>query len=181
MLLAFFVTAAATARAQSVTGIPAPPPEIVETISAWKTFTFEKYKFKARFPEKPVETANETPEPGDDPGVSLEYLNGYLYLTVNIVESKSDFAANGFTPQKALETRRNNMLNAVKNSKPEIIKEYDFEQNGFPAKFLHVRFQKTKPIRFKLVQVGNKTYLVVAITDNEKAAAAFLDSFELLK
>jgi hypothetical protein len=181
LLFAFFATAAATADAQSKNRIPGPPPEADEKISDWKTFTFEKYKFKARFPEKPGEPVNEMTRPGEDATVSFEYLTGSLHLIVKIAESDSDYAARGITLQKVLQSRRDNMLNAVKNGTPKIIKEYDFEQNGFPAKFLHVRLGSARPVRCKLIQVGKTSYLAVAITDNEKAAAAFLDSFEILE
>jgi len=144
-------------------------------------------RFKIRFPAVPqeFEGTNDT---------KLGQIASHIVMVgtdVTHAVNYTDYPMNIEQPElvkRVLNNARDGGLARVAKEEPRILSETDISVEGHPGKFLRVELKGNGVLRYKLVVVGNRVYVLTVGTpkrpdaqaEYEKMATAFFDSFKLI-
>lgn len=185
LALALVFTGAASAQ-------DAPPPPAPDYFpESWKEFSFENDNVRIRYPKQPALTIIAK----DASGVAIRnYVHAsFIRLVLSVNEYPAQMNLEEVRPAKDLFSKlRAGMLANIKQFNPRIVKEYDTDVSGYPAKFIHVEADNGEVVRTKFFVVKNRFYILMTAVkkgskhgsnhenDFEKVAMGFLDSVRLI-
>ena len=186
IVLTFFACAVSVIAQEKKPGLPTEAQTVVIDGPNGQEYSSTAGRFSIRFSGVPREV-EETEE------TSVGTLVSHTVLFVkNIAESVSyrDYPGNLELPsliKRVLDDARDRGLARFAKEEPHILSETDVSVEGHPGRLVRVEV-KDQTLRFKILVVANRTYVLMlgtprhpsAQSEHEKLATSFFDSFKLM-
>jgi hypothetical protein len=150
------------------------PTETQKPASVWKVFASEAGRFSLLMPGEPIESQND--------GV-ISYSITREKEAVTYTVSFTDFPVDPKTEQNGIQEAFNGIKDGIKEEGGKILLEKTTNLKDFPGEELRVSMPDGMVTRVRSYVVGQRLYLVMASTKNErslmKSLEGFLNSFRV--